>query len=202
MEYQLPSVTLDGVAAYQTDLSLLAKSVWRNLPFPDAKLATQLRSGSEYAAPPVQALGVPMWFKLTLGGVELTNEQLITVTGAKTIVKTQVAGGDFTVKEIIGLDDYKVNIKGVCVREGNRFGGTNSLVAPDYPEEQLRDLVALYRRNEALDVRCQLLSYFNITRLVMEDISFPAMPGSQGFVAYEINAVSDESMLAKLIRTT
>ncbi len=196
---RLPSTSLDGAASYSADLSLF-RSAWKNLPFPGAKAPAELHQAAPTTAPPVQLLGTPQWFRVTLGGIVLPNAPLVTVTGAKTIVKTQVAGGDFTVKEIIGLDDYRVNIKGIGVREGQRDRGTNTLVPNDFPEEILRDLVALYQRNEALDVSCQLLSYFGISRLVVEDISFPGIPGSQGYLAYELNAVSDRSKLATLTR--
>ncbi len=169
------------------------------LPFPDAKRVAKTNQAGAFSLPDSSVLGTPRYFALKIAEVTLPNEPLITVSGGKTIVKTQVAGGDFTVKEIIGRDDWKINIKGYAVREGAvRERASGGLVPDDYPEEWLRSLIGLYNRNTALDCQCQLFSYFNISRLVMEDISFPPVPGAHGYFAYEINAMSDESSLAKL----
>ncbi len=176
-----------------------AKGLVTLLPFPDAKTPAKTNEADLFQLPTSAVLGTPRYFAIKIAEVTLPNEPLITVSGSKTIVKTQVAGGDFTVKEVIGTDDWKINIKGFAVREGaTRDRPAGGLVPDDYPEEWLRSLVSLFRRNTALDVQCQLLSYFNISRLVIEDISFPAVPGAHGWFAYEINASSDESSLAKL----
>jgi hypothetical protein len=169
------------------------------LPFPDAKNPAKGNEAELFTLPTSSVLGTPRYFAIKIAEVTLPNEPLITVSGSKTIVKTQVAGGDFTVKEIIGMDDWKINIKGFAVREGAvRERAAGGLVPDDYPEEWLRSLVSIYRRGFALDVQCQLLSYFNISRIVIEDINFPPVAGAAGYFAYEINASSDESSLAKL----
>ncbi|MDJ0363569.1 DUF6046 domain-containing protein [Hymenobacter sp. H14-R3] len=175
------------------------KGVVTHLPFPDAKRPTKTNEAELFKLPISSVLGTPRYFAIKIAEVTLPNEPLITVSGSKTIVKTQIAGGDFTVKEIIGMDDWKINIQGRAVREGAaRDRASGGLVPDDYPEEWLRSLVSIYRRGFALDVQCQLLTYFNISRIVIEDISFPAVPGAHGFFYYEINASSDESSLAKL----
>lgn len=172
-----------------------------SLPFP-AKLEPEQGSKTpDFRPPSASDLGTPRFFAMQLDEVLLPNEPLITVSSSKNIVKTVVAGGDFTVKEIIGADDWKIKIQGYAVREGNRGQGVaSSLVPEDYPEEWLRKLVRLYRRNQALEVKCQLLTYFNITALVLEDIEFPAVAGATDYFAYQITACSDESSLGKLQR--
>ncbi|WP_345235457.1 DUF6046 domain-containing protein [Hymenobacter saemangeumensis] len=142
-----------------------------------------------------------MFFRIQIDGVWLPNEPLITLSGAKVIVKTPIAGGNGTVKEMIGEDDYKINIKGQAVRESaERFRDSGGLVPDDYPEEKMRELARLWKVNRDVSCQCQLLTYFNISRLVIEDITFPLVPGNSGSFYYEINAVSDESSVAKLIR--
>ena len=58
----------------------------------------------------------------------------------------------------------------------------------------------LFNRNRALDVKCQLMTYYNVTKLLLEDIDFPAIAGASDYFAYQITASSDNSALAKLIR--
>ena len=195
MENQ-PNINSGG--AFNLDL-LKVKGLVRHLPFPAASQLVTSNVADVFTLPTSAVLGTPLFFALKIDGVQLPNEPLITVTGSKTIVKTQVAGGNFTVKEIIGLDDWKINIRGRAVREGAvRDRPAGGLVPDDYPEEWLRALITLFKKNTALDCQCQLLTYFNISRLVLEDISFPAVEGAHGFFYYEINASSDESSLAKL----
>lgn len=173
------------------------------VPFP-----TVLAGGNEFQneapnfqAPPSHLLGNPMYFRLKLDDVWLPNEPLITLSGAKVIVKTPIAGGNGTVKEMIGEDDYKISIRGRAVREvAERYRDAGGLVPDDYPEEWMRTLARLWKINKDIACQCQLLSYFNITRCVIEDINFPPVPGESGSFYYEINAVSDESSVAKLIR--
>lgn len=194
---ELPNITSGG-SPFNVDL-LTVKGLVRHLPFPAASNLATTNVADLFTLPTSAVLGTPLFFALKIDGVQLPNEPLITVTGSKTIVKTQVAGGNFTVKEIIGLDDWKINIRGRAVREGAvRDRPAGGLVPDDYPEEWLRALIALFNKNTALDCQCQLLTYFNISRLVMEDISFPAVEGAHGYFYYEINASSDESSLAKL----
>ncbi|MBA9078937.1 DUF6046 domain-containing protein [Rufibacter quisquiliarum] len=187
-------------AEFNINLLDIYNAVWKHLPFPAAKRLQEAYNKAEftqskaegigYEGVPLSMLGTPQFFEITIGGLKLPNTPLITISGAKDIVKTKIAGGNFSVKEIISLDDYKINIKGVATNApGQRaISGT---VPSDYPEDWVRKLREMYERNEALEVSCQLLSYFNINQLVVEGIDFPAVPGAQGFVPYEINAISD-----------
>lgn len=155
----------------------------------------------EFVAQAAQLLGNPMYFQITIDDVTLPNEPMITVTGSNVIVTTAIAGGDGTVKEFIGEDDYRINIKGRAVREtAERFRDAGGLVPDEYPEEWMRALARLKKMKSDLPVRCTLLSFFNISRLVIQDITFPPVPGEPGSFYYEINALSDESSVAKLIR--
>jgi hypothetical protein len=173
------------------------------VPFPKVLRggSEEVNTPAEFTPPPAHLLGNPMYFRLKLDDVWLPNEPLITLSGSKVIVKTPIAGGNGTVKEMIGEDDYKISIKGRAVREvAERYRDAGGLVPDDYPEEWMRTLARLWKINKDVSCQCQLLSYFNITRCVIEDITFPPVPGESGSFYYEINAVSDESSVAKLIR--
>ena len=178
-----------------------AKGIVRQLPFTKAKEPAHQNKPDEFDPPLATLLGNPMYFRVKIDGAYLPNEPLVMLTGSKVIVKTQIAGGNGTVKEMIGEDDYRINIKGRAVREtANRYRSTGGLVPEDYPEEWMRELARIWKLNRDVAVECQLLTYFNISRMVIEDITFPPVPGESGSFYYEINAVSDESSVAKLIR--
>lgn len=154
----------------------------------------------EYA---ISSLGTPLFFPMTIDGVLLPNAPLITVTSVKHVVKTPVAGRDYTVKEIVSLDDYKINIKGVATNYDAINGvakNDSGVIYEDYPEDWLVLLNNLYKRKRSerandtisLPVQCDLLRMLGIHYLVLEKISFPAMVGVQSALAYEMEAVSDE----------
>jgi hypothetical protein len=171
------------------------------LRFPMVGKPDQASQVPEFKAPAASDLGTPRFFAMQLDEIMLPNEPLITVSSSKNIVKTVIPDVDFTVKEIISADDWKVKIQGYAVKEGDRGRAVaNSLVPEDYPEEWLRRIIMLYRRNRRLEVKCQLMTYYNITHLVIEDIEFPAIPGASDYFAYQFTACSDESTLGKLIR--
>ena len=173
-----------------------------SLPFPAAATASDQGSTVANFTPQLNAdLGTPRFFAMQLDEILLPNEPLISVSGTKNIIVTEIAGGNDPVVEMVGRQRWKVKIQGYAVKEGNRGRAVaSSLVPTDYPEEWLRRLVMPFNRNRALDVKCQLMTYYNVTKLLLEDIDFPAIAGASDYFAYQITASSDNSALAKLIR--
>jgi hypothetical protein len=157
----------------------------------------------------LSSLGTPLFFPMKIDGVQLPNAPLITVSAMKHVVKTPVAGRDFTVKEIVSLDDYKINLKGIATNYDAINGvakNKEGLVYEDYPEDWLILLNNLYRRKRSekandtisLPVECELLRMLGIHYVVIEKISFPAMAGVQSALAYEMELVSDEHIELQL----
>jgi hypothetical protein len=150
-------------------------------------------------------LGTPLFFPMTIDGVLLPNAPLITVSGIKNVIKTPVASRDFTVKEIVSLDDYKINIKGIATNYDPINGvakNTSSTVYEEFPEDWFVLLNNLYKRKQSektpdtisLPVQCDYLRMLGIHYLVIESIDFPPMAGVQSALAYEMKAVSDENI--------
>lgn len=177
------------------DIALFAK-VWQRLPFP-VLLERQLRQntgGGSYAqAPPPQ--GVPKFMPVKLDGVNLNIPPLVTIAGQKNIVKTAVAGRDFTVKEIISANDWVVNIKGFATNaEVYKWGNedfTLEMKAKKFPEQNLIELINLYRKNASVKFDFPFSGYFGFDRIVIESISFPDFEGLEDCFPFEIQAISD-----------
>ena len=136
-----------------------------------------------------------MRLKLSYKGkiFELPNEPLISISFAKTIVKTATVGKKRrgTVKEFITIDDEIINIKGVCVNVEN----------PDlYPADQVALLKELFDINDALEVESNaFFELFGVRKLVIEDLKFDEMTGeSAGLQTYSISAISDQDFYADL----
>lgn len=196
----------------------LFRSVWRNLPYPLAK--TYSKNGQKIdSLPEIQynypknTLGVPLFFPLSFiddkgdGSVlQLPDAPLVQIEAHKTVVKTAVAGRDFTVKEIISADDYTITIRGIKVigetqQAFTTFGEIQKNALPteyqaDYidevfPGDFMQELNKWFLKHRDLRIDCELTSLLGIQRVVIEDLKFPLLEGYVNILPYEIKCVSD-----------
>ena len=107
----------------------------------------------------------------------------------KNIVKTPTIGSNGTVKEIFGFDDWRINIRGICLDDGSRL-------AQKTAKEQQLAMTQLNEIAGSLDIdRGRLFLEKDITRFVIERLSFSAVQGKPNVIQYEIEASSDEDFL-------
>lgn len=121
------------------------------------------------------------------------NEPRINISLRKSIITTPVAGRDAAVVEIIGAQNYQLQIEGVTdplELEGD---------ADELPEEAVRMLHLVARINAALEVECEWLAMNGIRNIVIEglDISNDELADQ---VSYRIDAISDEPFALQLAR--
>ncbi len=148
------------------------------------------------------ALGTPVYSNITFDSVQYTNMQtkqvfrtkqlvyetvLITVNQAKTIVKTNIAGGDGTVKEYISLDDYQVQVNGIIT------GGNGH-----YPVEDVLALKQMLDAPVNIPVICEYLNRLGIQELIVTDYSLPQVPGGYSQQNFTINLLSDIPIILQL----
>jgi hypothetical protein len=101
---------------------------------------------------------------------------------SKNIVKTPIQGRDGTVKEYIGMDDWRIKIMGVLINSTSK----------DYPEDLVSELSRVYERKESLKVEGSNLCTMGIHQLVFTNISFPRKHGYPSLQPFIIEALSDE----------
>lgn len=120
----------------------------------------------------------------------------------KNVVMTPVAGRDYTVKEIIAAEDWKIAMTGIVVNEDfvQSSGGDFQLPVQEvgYPLDFLQELNNLCERNEALEVNCELFNILKIDRIVITDFE-PSLEGYHNAFAYTIQALSDTSFELELL---
>ena len=116
-----------------------------------------------------------------LGGVELPNT-VSCIRGKKTIVETPMVGRKGTVKELISVDDYEINIAGVCLDT-------------DFPDQQINALKELYDINESVALKCALTDIFldEEDKVVIKSIDFAEMRGCETAQAFTMELVTDRS---------
>lgn len=107
----------------------------------------------------------------------------------KDIIETPTIGSVGTIKEIFGLGDWKINIRGICLNDGSRKQQKTA-------QEQQMSLIALNEIAGALMIeKGSLFLDKQITRIVIKSLSFTAIQGKPNIIQYDIEAVSDEDFL-------
>lgn len=138
----------------------------------------------------VSSLGKALWnskngkwefMPVTLGGVELWNP-IIRITARKTVVETPMVEQEGSVKEIISLDDYIINIRGII----KTADGT-------WPNDEIAALAELWKRKEAIPIFNAKTAHFlnGNENVVITNLTIPESPGKTESEAYEIECVSD-----------
>jgi len=118
----------------------------------------------------------------TLGKVEIPHA-IVSVTGRKNIVETQLVGRKGSVKELINLEDYKISIAGF-IRSAD---GT-------WPEEDIARMRDLYNVNESVEMMCALTDVIldEDDRVVIESVDFPSTPGIEDGQVVRLECSTDK----------
>lgn len=113
---------------------------------------------------------------------------MVSITGKKNIVSTQMIGRKGTVKELINEDDYQISITGIVIGENQQF-----------PEEKLDKIKELYSINEAIELKCALTDIFlseenqMCDKVVITDISFPQSQQTEYTQIIEMQCITDRA---------
>lgn len=112
---------------------------------------------------------------------------VVAIRSKKNIVETIVVGRNGTVKELIGTQDYEIEIKGFMVGKDNEF-----------PEDDMIRLRTIYELSRAVEMRCALTDIFLVRperggsdNVVITSLEFPAVTGIKNVKPYELKLLSD-----------
>ena len=121
------------------------------------------------------------YMPVRLGDVNLHNP-VMRIVSRKTIIETHMTERVGSVKEIINRQDYAIFIKGMIKRSDDT-----------YPEEEVRLLNELYKRDEAIEIdsalTCVLLEGQD-EMAVIKHLDFPYTRG-ENMILYEMELVTD-----------
>lgn len=132
------------------------------------------------------AFGRSYYLPVTLGGISLPYP-VVRIQGKKRIVETSLVNRTGTVKELISMDDYEIDIRGLIISKDNFF--LDQLIM------QLRDL---YRQQSSLKISSGLTDIFlsqpeaqGSDYVVIREIEFPEVRGIMNMRPYSIKLTSD-----------
>lgn len=106
-------------------------------------------------------------------------------TRAKKIITTEVLGGDGTIKELYGFDDWNIRIRGVCLDDAARSHASTAT-------EQKRELLKWENIAGAVKVNGSLFKEKDITEIVIQSIHIRQLEGKPWAIPFEISAVSNQ----------
>ena len=110
---------------------------------------------------------------------------LVDFSKAMNVTKTKVLGNAGTVKEIYGLDDWNINIRGFCLTDKSRK-------AQKEMEEQMDMLVKYRTIAGSINVTGKVFNNKDINAIVIEDLSLNPIQGKPDVMPFTIRAVSDK----------
>ena len=109
---------------------------------------------------------------------------VVSITEKKTIVSTPMPERGGSVKEIISVDDYGINIKGILMQDDN-----------NWPEQDVIKMHDLFLINSSLELRNALTDIFlkgsSDHRVVIKQINWPAVAGVQHAKPFDMELESD-----------
>lgn len=106
----------------------------------------------------------------------------------KNIVKEKTIGGKGSVKEIMGLDDWEISIRGIIVDDESRES-QKTAKQQQYALDRLSEVAG------AIKIEGKIFAERYISHIVIETPRFSPVQGKPGLIQYEIQASSDEAFL-------
>lgn len=105
---------------------------------------------------------------------------MVDFSRVKNIRHTDVIGGNGTVKEIYGFDDWQIRIRTVCHND--------ELSSREYEKR----LIEWSEVIQSISVEGDLFGWKNIHNLVIESIDIRSLEGTPNIIPIELNCISDE----------
>jgi len=127
--------------------------------------------------------GIEHFLPVTINDV-LIPYAVLGMTWKKKIVTTDMPERGGSVKELISIDDYEFNLKGIVISADR-----------DFPENQMQELFDLFKINQSITMRSVLsdivLSGENQHRVVIKNIKWPQVSGIEHAKPFEMELESD-----------
>lgn len=105
---------------------------------------------------------------------------MVDFTRPKNITKTDVLGGNGTVKEIFGFDDWNIRIRTLCIKD--------EFTAREY-EKKIIDFEKIV---QSISIEGDLFGWKDIHNLTIDEIDIKSIDGSPNVIPIELMCSSDE----------
>lgn len=127
--------------------------------------------------------GREFFLPVTLNGV-LIPFAVLGMTWKKTIVETPMPERGGSVNELISIDDYQFNIKGILINDSNVF-----------PEKEIIDQHDIFKVNASIVMRSVIsdivLSGLSEHKVIVKEVKWPTVTGIEHAKPFEMDLKSD-----------
>lgn len=168
-------------------------------------------SGVELVSQPHEAarmsyLGTPIILPITLKGkkyqvfngvgdielkefedFELPTASLVTMRHAKVMTKTKAAASKGTVKEVFGFDDWKIDIRGFCLKDPFHTTAKTAY-------EQKMKLFEYDQAVDSIEILSEVFNDLDVFNIAIEETTFTQLKGKPGVIPFHMRCVSDEPL--------
>lgn len=131
-------------------------------------------------------------------------DAIVEVTRPKVVVKTQVAGRNGTVKEVVSWDDYQIKVRAILTYGKDktvRVGGRLFSAERWYPVQEVDKFVRICNHHGSVELLEDFhLRVLKIKEVVIEGYSLINTPQVTNLQVVEFECVSDERIELKLAR--
>ena len=127
-----------------------------------------------------------------LDGWQIPQEPVISISGGKNIIETQLNRGDRVqnVIEEVNLNNYSLRIRGIIINEED---------FDQYPEEDVRRLREICEKPGSITIDNGLAAVCGISKVVIRKFDFHDVEGYLGAQAFELDCLSDEDFELELV---
>ncbi|PCI11866.1 MAG: hypothetical protein COB73_00745 [Flavobacteriaceae bacterium] len=120
-----------------------------------------------------------------LADFELPAATLVNFSRAKLISKTKALASNGTVKELYGFDDWRIDIRGLCLIDPSHATAKTALEM----EAKLREFEAVV---DNISVTGALFAAKGIDSIVIEKLSITQLKGKPGVIPFYMQCTSDQ----------
>jgi hypothetical protein len=100
------------------------------------------------------------------------------------VITTNVLGNTGTVKELFGIGDWNISIRGIAVNGGNKYKNN--------AHEQIATLIERANICDAIGVNGPVFANKDISRMVIKSVKIQPIEAKYNVIPFQIEAVSDE----------
>ncbi|AZA87159.1 hypothetical protein EG349_10345 [Chryseobacterium shandongense] len=105
---------------------------------------------------------------------------MVDFSQSKNITRTDILGGNGTVKEIFGFEDWSIRIRTLCI--------TDEMSAREYE----KNIVDWSKIVQSIAVESDLFMWKGIDNIVIDDIDIKSVEGTPNVIPIELQCSSDE----------
>jgi len=122
--------------------------------------------------------------RIRLDDFDLPPATMFSFRRAKNIEKTLISGGDGTVKEFYSLDDWVIDVRGLCLDEPTRSA-----------QEQITQLLQWEELVDGIGISGQLFEQHKISRVALDSWNDSLQQGKPDVVPFQFQLFSDKDII-------